>query len=101
MQLSGLTIILDSIFGLYRYFGGLRATKRVRGCRVASMRGNLNEQIHGEMLETVLRAKMIFYSRTRAGSIVQRFGKDLVRLMPNLCWTSVDPIRVRFWKLLN
>jgi hypothetical protein len=38
----------------------------------------LTLQVHSEMLETMLRAKMSFFSRTRAGSIVQRFGKDLV-----------------------
>ena len=35
-------------------------------------------QIHARMLDAVLRAKMIFFSKTRAGSIVQRFGDDLV-----------------------
>ena len=29
------------------------------------------------MLESMLRAKMSFFTKTRAGSIVQRFGKDL------------------------
>lgn len=31
------------------------------------------------MLENVLRAKMPFFTKTRAGSIIQRFGPDLVR----------------------
>jgi ABC-type bacteriocin/lantibiotic exporter with double-glycine peptidase domain len=35
-------------------------------------------QIHSQMLESVLRAKMAFFSKTRAGSIIQRFGEDLV-----------------------
>lgn len=30
------------------------------------------------MLEHLLRAKMIFFTRTRAGSIIQRFSVDLV-----------------------
>lgn len=34
-------------------------------------------QIHGEMLSRLLRATMPFFSKTRAGSIVQRFGGDL------------------------
>jgi len=38
----------------------------------------LSLQIHSRMLESVLRTKMIFFTQTRAGSIVQRFGKDLV-----------------------
>nr|XP_019009148.1 ABC transporter ABCC.6 [Kwoniella pini CBS 10737]OCF47929.1 ABC transporter ABCC.6 [Kwoniella pini CBS 10737] len=36
-------------------------------------------QTHDQMLESMLRSKMLFFTRTRAGSIVQRFGKDLVR----------------------
>ena len=34
-------------------------------------------QIHSQMLESMLRAKMSFFTQTRAGSIVQRFSKDL------------------------
>ncbi|KIR56525.1 ABC transporter ABCC.6 [Cryptococcus gattii Ru294] len=33
--------------------------------------------IHGQMLESMLHAKMLFFTKTRAGSIIQRFGKDL------------------------
>nr|KIR85754.1 ABC transporter ABCC.6 [Cryptococcus tetragattii IND107] len=33
--------------------------------------------IHGQMLESTLHAKMLFFTKTRAGSIIQRFGKDL------------------------
>jgi ABC-type bacteriocin/lantibiotic exporter with double-glycine peptidase domain len=35
-------------------------------------------QIHARMLESLLRAKMMFFSKTLVGSIIQRFGKDLV-----------------------
>ncbi|EIW71721.1 hypothetical protein TREMEDRAFT_67926 [Tremella mesenterica DSM 1558] len=33
--------------------------------------------IHAAMLDSLLRARMLFFTKTRAGSIVQRFGTDL------------------------
>ncbi|OCF35103.1 ABC transporter ABCC.6 [Kwoniella heveanensis BCC8398] len=59
--LSFSRVILTTAFGLIRFFGGVRAMKL----------------IHGQMLESMLRARMIFFTRTQAGSIIQRFGKDL------------------------
>ncbi|WVR08252.1 hypothetical protein IAU60_005299 [Kwoniella sp. DSM 27419] len=35
--------------------------------------------IHSQMLESVLKAKMSFYTKSRAGSIIQRFSSDLGR----------------------
>jgi ABC-type bacteriocin/lantibiotic exporter with double-glycine peptidase domain len=40
--------------------------------------GLVDTQIHSQMLESLLRTKMVFFSKTRAGSIIQRFGQDLV-----------------------
>jgi len=43
----------------------------------SNRRSGVDAQIHSQMLESLLRAKMTFFTQTRAGSIVQRFGKDL------------------------
>ncbi|KAL7420090.1 hypothetical protein Q5752_005055 [Cryptotrichosporon argae] len=51
-------VVLDSIFSLWRFLGAIRATKLT----------------HSRMLEHVLRSKMVFFTKTRAGSIIQRFG---------------------------
>ncbi|KGB78045.2 ABC transporter ABCC.6 [Cryptococcus deuterogattii R265] len=59
--LSLARIFLDTVYGLYRFWGSMRAMKI----------------IHGQMLESMLHAKMLFFTKTRAGSIIQRFGKDL------------------------
>ncbi|WWC95346.1 hypothetical protein V866_002208 [Kwoniella sp. B9012] len=59
--LSMARVIFGILFQCFRFFGGMRAMKL----------------IHGQMLESMLRSKMIFFTKTRAGSIVQRFGKDL------------------------
>ncbi|OXG17327.1 ABC transporter ABCC.6 [Cryptococcus neoformans Tu401-1] len=54
-------VFLDTFYGLFRFWGSMRAMKI----------------IHGQMLESMLHAKMLFFTKTRAGSIIQRFGKDL------------------------
>ncbi|KAE8542368.1 hypothetical protein D1P53_001144 [Cryptococcus gattii VGV] len=59
--LSLARIFLDTVYGLFRFWGSMRAMKI----------------IHGQMLESMLHAKMLFFTKTRAGSIIQRFGKDL------------------------
>ncbi|WWC93054.1 uncharacterized protein L201_008018 [Kwoniella dendrophila CBS 6074] len=59
--LSLARVTLSIAFQCLRFFGGVRAMKL----------------IHSQMLESMLRSKMIFFTKTRAGSIVQRFGKDL------------------------
>ncbi|KAK4686657.1 hypothetical protein P7C73_g3466, partial [Tremellales sp. Uapishka_1] len=55
-------IVLNTTFSLYSFWGGLTASRR----------------IHAQMLQSLLRAKMHFFSKTRAGSVIQRFGHDLV-----------------------
>nr|XP_019043278.1 ABC transporter ABCC.6 [Kwoniella bestiolae CBS 10118]OCF22208.1 ABC transporter ABCC.6 [Kwoniella bestiolae CBS 10118] len=61
VSLYAIVIIFGIVFQCFRFFGGMRAMRL----------------IHGQMLESMLRSKMIFFTKTRAGSIVQRFGKDL------------------------
>ncbi|WRT69478.1 uncharacterized protein IL334_006464 [Kwoniella shivajii] len=53
--------IMGTLFNCFRFLGCVRAMRL----------------IHGQMLESMLSSKMIFFTKTRAGSIVQRFGKDL------------------------
>ncbi|WVN87012.1 uncharacterized protein L203_102188 [Cryptococcus depauperatus CBS 7841] len=53
--------IFETVYGMYRFLGSVRAMKI----------------IHSQMLESMLHAKMLFFTKTRAGSIIQRFGKDL------------------------
>ncbi|WVQ96554.1 hypothetical protein IAU59_003659 [Kwoniella sp. CBS 9459] len=59
--LSFSRVIFVAMFNMIRFFGGVRAMRL----------------IHGQMLESLLRARMVFFTRTQAGSIIQRFGKDL------------------------
>ncbi|TYJ54700.1 hypothetical protein B9479_004639 [Cryptococcus floricola] len=54
-------VLLDTTYGIYSFLGNMRAMRIV----------------HGQMLESILHAKMLFFTKTRAGSIIQRFGKDL------------------------
>ncbi|ORX37959.1 P-loop containing nucleoside triphosphate hydrolase protein [Kockovaella imperatae] len=54
-------VLLETLFGLFRFYGGMHALRK----------------IHSTMLDKMLRAKMTFFSKTRAGSIIQRFGTDL------------------------
>jgi hypothetical protein len=77
LQLSGATILFGSLFGVARFLGAVRATKRVSSSFPSNWQ-LLMLQVHSEMLSSVLCAKMSFFTKNRAGSIVQRFGGDLV-----------------------
>ncbi|WWC65637.1 uncharacterized protein I303_108257 [Kwoniella dejecticola CBS 10117] len=59
--LSITQVTLLTGWAVQMFFGGMRAMRLT----------------HDQMLESMLRSKMIFFTKTRAGSIVQRFGKDL------------------------
>jgi len=80
------SVLLGRILELYEFWGGVKAVRRVllrqvTGVHIAD-HVLAPSQVHAEMLESLLRSRMIFFTRTLAGSIVQRFGTDLVSPRP-------------------
>ncbi|WVQ75089.1 hypothetical protein IAR50_004698 [Cryptococcus sp. DSM 104548] len=60
-SVSLVRVLLDTTYSVYSFLGNMRAMRIV----------------HGQMLESMLHARMLFFTKTRVGSIIQRFGKDL------------------------
>lgn len=57
-----------------------------------------SRRIHEKLLESILRAKMYFFSTNSSGRIINRFSKDLYDVDFYLATTFYDLILVRYLK---
>lgn len=76
-QLSAALLVIQNAQYFLSFYGGFTAMKRVsrQAFPIPLIDGS---QMYQLIQDKVLRAKMQFFSKTRAGSILQRLGPDLV-----------------------
>jgi len=75
-QLSFVLVIIQNIQYFLSFWGGFTAMKKASPCGLHELW--LMLQTYEIIQDRVLRAKMQFFTKTRAGSILQRMGPDLV-----------------------